>query len=79
MKNNIAIEINTKVMHGEPVIAGTRIPVYAILDLIAAGYTFDDIIKKAYPQLNKEQIKAAVEYANAVIKNEEVLPIGSSK
>ena len=79
MKKENLIEINPKIMHGEPVIVGTRIPIYAILDLIAAGYTFGDIIKKAYPQLNIEQIRAAVEYANAVIKNEEVLPLGSAK
>lgn len=61
-------------MCGKPVIRGTRIPVYLILNLIAAGYDFDRIIR-AYPELTKENIKAALEYAQAVVKNEEVFII----
>ena len=62
---------NPKVMCGKPVIKGTRIPVYLILNLIASGYDFDRIIK-AYPELTKESIKAALEYAQIVLQNEEI-------
>ena len=51
-------------------IRGTRIPVYLILELLSAGYNFNRIIK-AYPTLTEEGIKAAVEYAAKVMKNEE--------
>lgn len=66
------IEVNPKIMCGKPVIKGTRIPVYLILNLIKAGYDFKRIIK-AYPQLTKEDIKAALTYAEALTKHEEEL------
>ena len=64
------IEVNPKILGGKPVIKGTRIPVYLILELLSAGYDFKRIID-AYPTLTKKDIKAAVEYAATVMKNEE--------
>lgn len=66
------IVVNPKIMVGKPVIKGTRIPIYLILNLLAAGYTFERIIK-AYPDLTKRDIKAALEYAQALTKYEEEL------
>jgi len=43
-------------------IAGTRIPVYLILNLLAAGYNYDRIMQ-AYPGLTREDIEAAISYA----------------
>lgn len=53
---NKRIIVNPKVLVGKPVIAGTRIPVYLILNLLANGYDFDHIIK-AYPVLKKTTLK----------------------
>ena len=64
------IEVNPKILGGKPVIKGTRIPVYLILELLSAGYDFKRIIK-AYPTLTEEDIKAAVNYAAQIVKNEE--------
>jgi uncharacterized protein (DUF433 family) len=64
------IEVNPRILGGKPVIKGTRIPVYLILELLSAGYDFERIVK-AYPTLTEEDIKAAVEYAAKVMKNEE--------
>jgi uncharacterized protein (DUF433 family) len=64
------IEINPKILGGKPVIKGTRIPVYLILELLSAGYDFKRIAK-AYPSLTEEDIKAAVDYAAQIVKNEE--------
>ena len=52
-------------------IRGTRIPVYLILEFLSAGYDFKRIME-AYPTLKEEDIKAAVEYATKILKNEEV-------
>ena len=64
------IVVNPKIMGGKPVIKGTRIPVYLILELLSAGYSFKRIIK-AYPSLTEEDVKAAVDYAVQIMKNEE--------
>ena len=65
------IKVNPKILGGKPVIKGTRIPVYLILELLSAGYDFKRIIK-AYPTLTEEDIKAAVDYAVQIVKNQEV-------
>jgi uncharacterized protein (DUF433 family) len=73
MKKNFEdrIEINPKVMLGKPVIKGTRIPVYLILELYAGGYSSKKILK-AYPRLTEEDLKAALWYASQTLKNEEI-------
>ena len=66
------IELNPKVCNGKPVIKGTRIPISVILDQIAAGESWDEIIG-GYPELNREDIKAALLYASAVLEHTEVM------
>ena len=66
------IEINPQILVGKPVIRGTRIPVYLILNLVAHGYDFQRIIK-AYPELKEKDIKAALKYAENITKYEEEL------
>jgi len=57
------IEINPKIMLGKPVIKGTRIPVYVILNLIAEDQTSKQICQD-YPDLTALDIKAAVQFAS---------------
>jgi len=71
---NHTITMNPEVLAGKPVIKGTRIPVYLLLNLLAHDYTFDRIIE-AYPQLTREDITAALEYAHNLTKREETLDI----
>lgn len=68
------IAVNPKVMTGKPVIRGTRIPVELIVKMLAQGI-FEDEILKEYPRLEREDIKAALAYASAVLSNEEVFPL----
>ena len=51
----MAIEINPKICRGKPVIKGTRISVEFILELLANGWSYDEILEN-YPQLKKEDI-----------------------
>jgi len=74
MKNLERIEINPKKVGGKPVIKGTRIPVYFILELIANGWSFDDILKN-YPQLKKDDILVAIAYASKILKDEEYIEV----
>lgn len=66
------IEINPKVCSGKPVIRGTRIMVKNILGMMAGGYTIDKITE-AYPELSKEMVQAALEYAVMVLDEEQVV------
>ncbi len=66
------IVINLRIMGGKPVIKGTRIPVYFILELIANGWAIDDILKE-YPHLTREDVLAAVRYAARVLREEVVV------
>ena len=68
------IEINPKILVGKPIIAGTRISVELIVKLVAQGWKEEDIIKE-YPALKKEDIRAALHYAEKIIEEEEVYPI----
>ncbi|MFY7741295.1 MAG: DUF433 domain-containing protein [Flavobacterium sp.] len=56
------ITINAEVRFGKPIISGTRITVYDVLNWLANGMNVSDIIKD-YPELNEEQIKACLAYA----------------
>lgn len=64
------IEINPEILGGKPVIKGTRIPVYLIIKLLAAGYSNKKILE-AYPSLKEEDIKASLEYAESILEFEE--------
>lgn len=66
------IEARSDVMMGKPCLKGTRIPVYLILEKLAAGETSQDILG-AYPQLKPEHIKASLEYAARLAAEEIVL------
>lgn len=54
---------------GKPCIKGTRIPVHIILDLLATGENFEGI-KKAYPNITDEDIRACLNYASVLADEE---------
>lgn len=67
------IWIDSERMHGTPCMRGTRVPVYVVLDNLAAGETAETILAE-YPSLRPEHIPAAIAYA-AAIAHERVVPI----
>ena len=64
------ITTDPKILAGKPVIKGTRIPVYLILNLVAHGKTPEEI-REDYPELTEADIKAAFQYAARHMKYEE--------
>ena len=56
------ITINTDIRFGKPIIIGTRITVFDVLNWLANGMTIDEIILD-FPELNETQIKACLSYA----------------
>jgi uncharacterized protein (DUF433 family) len=65
------VEINPEICGGKPVIKGTRITVEFILELLASGWSYDEILEN-YPQLRKEDILEAISYAANVLKEERI-------
>ncbi len=66
------IDVNPAVCSGKPVIRGTRIMVRNILGMIAGGYSTDKVIE-SYPELSREDVSAALEYAARVVDEDQVL------
>jgi len=66
------IEVNPAICSGKPVIRGTRIMVRNILGMVAGGYTIDKIVA-SYPELGREDVVAAVEYAARVVDEVQVI------
>jgi len=55
------ITIDPQVVHGRPVIAGTRVPVEVVVGELANGSSFEDVMQDYH--LTNEQIRAALAYA----------------
>jgi uncharacterized protein (DUF433 family) len=56
------IEVNPEIRFGKPVIKGTRITVYDVLQWLASGMTHTQIIDD-FQQLSEERILACLAYA----------------
>ncbi|MCL4498148.1 MAG: DUF433 domain-containing protein [Deltaproteobacteria bacterium] len=65
------ITLNPKVMVGKPTIRGLRITVEQILAALASGISANDLIED-YPELEADDIKAALIYALELVKEEQI-------
>lgn len=63
------IATDPAIMLGKPVIAGTRLTIEHILDELAGGRTFDELLE-AHPRLTQAAIFAALAYAADALRNE---------
>jgi len=68
------ITTDPAVHHGDPCIAGTRVPVSVIVGSIADGDTFDQILS-SYPQLTREDVQAALRCAAEAVNRFDFVPI----
>ena len=69
MKQRIAV--NPQIHFGKPYVAGARIPVQSVLELVREGMTFSQIIADYYPDLEPDDIRACVQYAIDVLAVED--------
>ena len=65
------ITFNKDVLCGKPLIRGLRISVEMILELLAKGATKDEILQD-YPQLEPDDVRAALLYAHHMVARENV-------
>ena len=66
------IAVNPQIHFGKPCVAGTRISVQSVLELVREGLTFTDIIRDYYPDLQPEDIRACLQYAIDVVAVEDI-------
>ncbi|HEX7376005.1 MAG TPA: DUF433 domain-containing protein [Pirellulales bacterium] len=68
------ISVDPKVLVGKPVIRGTRIAVELLMDLLAEGWSQEQILK-SYPHLTTDDIQAALRYAAEAVRLERAYPL----
>ncbi len=71
---NDRIVIDHAILGGKPIIMGTRISVEFILELLGNNWSHEKIIEN-YPQLENEDILAALSYASHLLKTEHIYPV----
>lgn len=64
LRDHPRIEIDPQRMSGAPVIRGTRVPVYVLLEFLADGFSIEDIVsERHYPWLKPDDVRAALRFA----------------
>ncbi len=69
---NKYIIADPQICHGKPTFQGTRIMVWQILEMLGSSMTQKEIIKE-FPSLNRNHIKAALDYASSLTKESYVV------
>jgi uncharacterized protein (DUF433 family) len=62
------IVVDPAILAGKPVIKGTHVTVSMILGLVAHGVSFDEILED-YPELSRDDIRAAILYADSRLED----------
>ncbi len=70
------IKVDPLVLHGKPSIRGMRISVQSVLELLASGMSFDEVLAD-YPDLEREDLLAALEYGALAAGGQQLNPSGS--
>ncbi|MFL6199162.1 MAG: DUF433 domain-containing protein [Thermoanaerobaculia bacterium] len=65
------IAVDPQVLVGKPVIRGTRIAVELVIDLLARGYTKEQILDQ-YDHITDADIQACLAYASETLRSERV-------
>lgn len=67
----IRITVNPNQMGGVPCIRGLRIPVATVVGMVADGMAEDEILK-SFPDLEREDIREALQYAAEAVREREL-------
>jgi uncharacterized protein (DUF433 family) len=70
MRKRIIVDPN--IHFGKPCVAGTRITVQNVLELVREGFSFKEIIQDYYPDLEIEDIRACIQYAIDIVAAEDI-------
>jgi uncharacterized protein (DUF433 family) len=72
------IVVDPKILVGKPIIRGTRISVEFVIDLLARGWTTEQILRE-YDHLTLEDIQACLSYAAELVKEERVYSLPAER
>jgi len=70
------IVVDPEILTGKPLIKGTRLSVEFIVDMLAQGWTEEDLLRN-YPGLQHEDIQACLLYARDLLQVERVYQVGT--
>ena len=70
MRDRIAV--NPGIHFGKPCVAGARIPVQSVLELVREGLSFAEIIRDYYPDLEPDDVRACIQHAIDVVAAEDI-------
>jgi uncharacterized protein (DUF433 family) len=62
-----AVLIDPRVMHGNPVFRGTRIPIYQVVEELADGTPFEELTE-GYPSLTAEGIRDGLDFVACLLR-----------
>ena len=68
------ITVDPRILVGKPVVKGTRISVEMVVDLLAAGWTHEQVLD-SYPTLKADDVLACLAYASELLHEEKVFPL----
>lgn len=68
------ITINPEVMVGKPTIRGLRITLEQVLRALASGVSETELLED-YPELESDDVHAALLYAAELVSEEQIFPI----
>ncbi|MFB3122960.1 MAG: DUF433 domain-containing protein [Candidatus Binatia bacterium] len=71
------ITVNPKQMNGMPCLRGLRIPVAAVVGMVAEDMAAEEILR-AYPDLEREDIREALQFAAEAVRERE-LPLVNTR
>lgn len=69
--NKFTLTLDAKILAGKPIIKGTRISVEFIVDLLARGWTAEQVLLE-YDHLDLEDIQSCLAYASEILRSERV-------
>lgn len=61
------ITIDPEICHGKPAIRRLRYPVECMLEYLAGGDTFEDLLRE-FPDLERDDLRACIEFATQSLK-----------
>jgi len=71
------ITSDPNVCHGQPTVRGLRYPVESLLELLASGMSIDEVIED-HPDLERDDLLAALEFGALVSGQRRVVPLGAA-